>query len=124
MSGNKVCKKCGKKYLGWDKDFHSKTGKWKLENHKREDGKWCNKPPEKTLIRTASKMVLCKMCDTAGSIGGLCTKENIQEHIERFHSKGEIMTELDYKMMGGLPKTYLKYWKHDPHYMKHYLSLK
>ena len=42
--GDKSCNRCGKRGLTWDQDFHSKTGKWKLENHKTVNGKWCNKP--------------------------------------------------------------------------------
>lgn len=122
MAGDKICKKCGKKYLGWDRDFHKKTGKWKLENHKREDGKWCNKPPETSLIRKKIHMTLCKLCEN--SMGGLCEKDKIQEHLDKFHPKGEILTELDYKVMGGMSKIHLRYWKNDPHYMKHYLTLK
>ena len=60
--GDKVCNRCGYKGLDWDQDFHKKTGKWKLGNHKRPDGKWCNKPSAVTMMRKKHEVELCPYC--------------------------------------------------------------
>ena len=113
----KTCNKCGKNGLTWDKEFHTKTGKWKLENHKREDGKWCNKPPEVTINYDHQ---LCELC-SGTSFGLIHSKkpEDLEEHTKMWHPNGEPMTELDFKMHHGMPKFYLKYWVNDPHYHKY-----
>lgn len=75
MTGTKVCNKCGKKNLGWDYDFNKKTQKWKLENHKTMEGKWCNKPKEESKIAKTGKKdyVHCDKCE--GQYGWLLTEE-------------------------------------------------
>jgi hypothetical protein len=116
----KTCTRCGKKGLGWDKTFHDRTGKWKLENHRREDGKWCNKPPEEMMSLSKEQMQLCPLCD--GSNFGLLrsnSQEALKSHLDMWHPEGESMTDLDFKMHNGMPVFYLKYWTHDPHYYKY-----
>lgn len=105
MTGTKVCNKCGKKNLGWDYDFHKKTNKWKLENHKRQDGKWCNKPPENKYIKAKkTDYIKCPMCK--GNSGWLLTDYarerysewhslTLEEHTKTFHSNGEVLTDKD-----------------------------
>ena len=95
MVGEKVCNKCGKKNLGWDYDFNKKTKKWKLENHKRTDGKWCNKPPENKWSKIKKTDIYkCKLC--VGNSGWLVTDEahikhpewhytSLDYHLETFH---------------------------------------
>lgn len=116
----KTCTRCGKKGLNWDKDFHSKTGKWKLDNHKRDDGKWCNKPPETLLSASKEDCQLCPLCGSS-NFGLIKSRdpEDLKAHLNMWHPNGESMTDLDFKMHSGMPVVYLKYWAHDPHYYKY-----
>lgn len=121
----KTCMRCGKKGLTWDKDFHKQSGKWKLENHKRDDGKWCNKPPEVLRIRSKEEMILCPYCESSSF--GLFKKEEefkLQAHIKSYHPNGEILTDLDYKMMVGFPVGLLRYWTSDASFYKYQHLLK
>lgn len=125
--GDKVCNRCGKKGLGWDLSFHQKMGKWKLENHKREDGKWCNKPPE---IIAAKKWDFIK-CDLCLGNSGYCLTEeahkrnpqwhyiSLEEHKKLWHDNGRTMSELDFKMEMGMHTMYLKYWTSDPNFHRY-----
>lgn len=117
---DKVCNKCGKKGLGWDVDFHKKTGKWKLDNHKRQDGKWCNKPPEVSRIRSKEEMELCPYCISSNF--GLFKKEEnrLLGHIKAYHPNKETLTDLDYKMAVGLSPMYLRYWSSDDSFVKYF----
>lgn len=107
MNGTKVCNKCGKKNLGWDYDFNKNTGKWKLENHKRIDGKWCNKPKEENKFKIAKKQdyVKCELC--LGNTGWCLTEEShernplwnhvsLEKHTEMFHPNNEVLTDEDF----------------------------
>jgi len=108
MTGTKECNKCGKKNLGWDYDFNKKTKKWKLENHKRQDGKWCNKPPEiKFTLQKAVDIIKCPSCK--GNYGWLLTDMarerhpewnslTMEEHTKRFHPNGEIIVTENIKV--------------------------
>ena len=108
MTGNKVCKKCGKKNLGWDMEFHRKQNKWKLENHKRVDGKWCNKPPESKILKLTKKNhESCELC--TGNAGYCYTEEThrdypqlkgltLAQHKAVWHPNGEVLDDID--MMG------------------------
>jgi len=119
-SEGKTCNRCNKKGLSWDKEFYKKTGKWKLENHKRADGKWCNKPPEIMMIKTRNECQLCPYCE--GSSFGLIRSadpEDLKRHIQTNHKDGLIKTDLDYKMQGGMPRFYVKFWSNDFHYQRY-----
>ena len=114
---DKVCNRCGKKGLGWDITFHQKTGKWKLENHKTVNGKWCNKPKE-TLMGRKSDYDLCELCSESNY--GKVRKEDKAEHLRKYHPNGEMLTELDWIMSLNKPSNYwVKYWKSDKHYHKY-----
>lgn len=118
--GDKVCNRCGYKGLDWDQDFHKKTGKWKLGNHKRPDGKWCNKPSAVTMMRKKHEVELCPYCKESNF--GLCNKDTdeLELHIKAYHPNKEILTNLDYIMMHGkLSENALKNWKSDSHYSKY-----
>jgi hypothetical protein len=110
MTGTKVCNKCGKKNLGWDYDFNKKTGKWKLENHKRMDGKWCNKPPENKVQKTTSAdYAECELC--LGNSGHCMSDDwcrrnpdharatTLSEHKARHHPNGEVLDEIDFMIL-------------------------
>lgn len=119
---DKSCNRCGKTGLGWDNEFYKKTGKWKLDNHRRQDGKWCNKPYEVELVKKES-ITLCELC--SGTSFGFCTSpEKYEYHMKTMHPTDERLTELDYKIMVGMPRVYLKYWSHDPHFFKYQHLLK
>lgn len=108
MTGNKTCNKCKKKYLGWDLDFNKKTGKWKLDNHKRPDGKWCNKPPEQKWVKVKNTdLYKCELC--IGSYGWLLTEEahtkhpewvysTLESHMLLMHPNNEIRDDTDYEV--------------------------
>ncbi|MBC8430148.1 MAG: hypothetical protein H8D92_01990 [Pelagibacteraceae bacterium] len=115
---DKTCKKCKKSGLGWDKKFHDLTGKWKLESHRRVDGKWCNKPPEKMFSK--ARCILCKLCNDSSF--GLCrSPEDLEIHKRAYHKFNERLTDLDYKMMhSNLSQSTLLNWKSDPHFHLHY----
>lgn len=112
---DKQCNRCGKRGLDWDQDFHRKTGKWKLDNHKTISNVWCNKPPEKQLLDPVN-ILRCELC--SGSNFGYINlnNSNLEDHLKLMHPNGEALTELDYKIKFGLPKSYLRFWKSDPHY--------
>ena len=117
MAEDKTCNKCGKRGLSWDRDFHKKTKKWKLENHRRADGKWWNKPPQKLFSK--SKVILCSLCKDSNF--GLCRSEDDYErHLKGYHSSGETLTNLDYMYQhSNLKGVNLFYWRSDPHYEKY-----
>ena len=114
----KQCNKCGKRGLIWDKDFHKVTGKWKLESHRRADGKWCNKPPEKIMPTRKREIVLCELCD--GTSFGMCrSREDYYQHKKIYHPNNERMTELDWRMkMTPREKPHTN-WSSDPHYARY-----
>jgi hypothetical protein len=109
MTGTKTCNKCGHKNLGWDLAFNKKTGKWKLDNHKTTDDKWCNKPVEdgskwKNYYKgKKADYVKCKLC-TGNS--GHCYVDDfferhpevmghtLAEHTAMYHKNGEIRDEI------------------------------
>ena len=106
MTGTKICKKCGKNNLGWDYEFNKKSGKWKLENHKRMDGKWCNKVKEEfNKVKTSKNdFEKCKLC--LGNSGFLLKEssqekfpsipyESMSKHISRFHPLGQKLDDID-----------------------------
>jgi hypothetical protein len=110
MVNDKTCNKCKKKNLGWDYEFHKKTKKWKLENHRRQDGKWCNKPPENKYEDMPKKkdFIKCNMCPS--SYGWCLTVEakkknpewagnTFEEHRNLFHKwSTRELTENDFKV--------------------------
>jgi hypothetical protein len=78
--GTKTCNKCQKKELGWDYNYNKKTGKWKLEDHRRQDGKWCNKlsaVSQETKMKKGD-ITKCKLCK--GNSGWLTTEQGIERH--------------------------------------------
>ena len=122
MSGTKTCNKCGHKNLGWDYGFNKITKKWKLENHKRNDGKWCNKPPdEKWKKAKKSDYLKCKLC--TGNGGHLLTEsgherfphtfyETMEEHLLRYHPNGEIRDEIEMMVLTDEEKADMRIsWK-------------
>lgn len=113
----KKCNRCNKTGLQWDKIFHKKTGKWKLENHKRDDGKWCNKPTEESMMRTKFEIIKCPFCFDTSSYGMFDDEDKLNTHVKDYHPNGEILTDLDYNIkLAGIPKYVLHYWDSDPHY--------
>jgi hypothetical protein len=104
--GNKVCNKCQAKALGWDMEYNKKTGKWKLDDHRRQDGKWCNK-----LSRQSQEIKVkdgdqekCKLCK--GNSGWVLTEQGrsrladrysptMEEHINLFHPNNEVLDDVD-----------------------------
>lgn len=118
---DKTCNRCGKKGLGWDQQFYKRTGKWKLENHKRVDGKWCNKPTSDTMMLKKHEVMLCELCSES-NFGLIKINENpnaYEEHLQKFHPNGEKMTNLDYTHGHLSQYTIDKYWKSDSHYHKY-----
>ena len=94
---SKQCNKCGKRGLTWDKEVHKLTNKWKLESHRRADGKWCNKPPEKVMPTRNKEIILCELC--TGSSFGLCrSRDEHRQHKIIYHPNNEVLTELDWHM--------------------------
>tara|TARA_B100001142_G_C13695398_1_gene407632 strand:+ start:140 stop:499 length:360 start_codon:yes stop_codon:yes gene_type:complete len=113
---NKTCNRCGKKGLDWDLEFHKKMDKWKLENHKTVNGKWCNKPKE-TLMGKKTDYYICELCSESNF--GNVRIEDKEEHIKRYHPNGEMLTDLDYIHEHQSAYTTKVFWKHDPHYYKY-----
>jgi hypothetical protein len=104
--GNKECNKCKKKGLGWDMEYNKKTGKWKLDDHRRQDGKWCNKLSRQSQEVKMKKgdIEKCKLCK--GNSGFLLTKQGRERHPEwvsatpeehamMFHPNNEILNDDD-----------------------------
>lgn len=116
---DKTCKRCGKINLDWDFEWQKKTGKWKLENHKViTTGKWCNKPYEVT-VRKRSELSLCQLCSESSFGLLLKNEESIGEHMRMYHGDGRSLSQLDYKLIGGMSKSYIKYWRNDPSYHRY-----
>tara|TARA_R110002020_G_scaffold233_4_gene1226 strand:- start:10818 stop:11189 length:372 start_codon:yes stop_codon:yes gene_type:complete len=118
---NKICRKCGTGRLDWNKKHHDKTGKWKLNDHKTKEGKWCirnNTQPEKKT----HTVILCEYCKESNF--GLCrSEEDYKAHVNAYHPKKEILTNLDYMCMHcGLKGVNLENWKSDLHY-KNYVKI-
>ena len=113
---NKTCNRCGKKGLDWDLEFHKKMDKWKLENHKTSNGKWCNKPKE-TLMGKKTDYYICELCSESNF--GNVRIEDKAEHIRKYHPNGEILTDLDYIHEHQSAYTTKIFWKDDPHYYKY-----
>lgn len=121
MSGDKVCNKCKAVGLGWDKEFHEKYGKWKLEDHKTKTGSWCNKMMSKNRFASslpAVEIFPCAYCLARGHM--FTTQEELEDHVYEDHPNGEEMTALDeqakydksvYWMVPG--------WVHDKHFYKY-----
>jgi hypothetical protein len=117
--GNKECNKCKKKELGWDYDYNKKTGKWKLEDHRRKDGKWCNKlsiQSQETKIKKGD-IEKCKLCK--GNSGWIVTKQGrerhpkwgsltLEEHVLLFHPNNEILDDVDMMVINDTEKKELK----------------
>ena len=114
--GDKSCNRCGKRGLTWDQDFHSKTGKWKLENHKTVNGKWCNKPKEVTMGRK-SDYDICELCSE--SEFGKCRAGEKEKHIKKYHPDGRTMSNLDWHMEMGMRHIYLKHYRNDVNYHRY-----
>jgi len=114
MTGTKTCNKCKHKNLGWDYDFNKKTGKWKLENHKRSDGKWCNKPPENKFYKGKKEdYVKCELC--LGNSGHCYVDDffdrhpeihghTISEHKAQWHPNGELLDDIDFMVISDEEK--------------------
>jgi hypothetical protein len=114
---DKKCNRCGKRGLGWDLEFHKKMGKWKLENHKTVNGKWCNKPKE-ILMGKKSDYDICQLCSESNF--GYVRKEDKEEHLRKYHPNGEMLTELDWIMtLTTAGQYWLQNWKSDKHYYKY-----
>jgi hypothetical protein len=108
--GNKVCNKCQAKALGWDMEYNKKTGKWKLDDHRRQDGKWCNKLSRQSQEIKVKKQDLekCKLCK--GNSGWVLTEQGrsrlvdrysptMEEHINLFHPNNEVLDDVDMMVM-------------------------
>lgn len=116
---SKTCNKCGKGNLGWNKKYHDKTGKWKLDDHKNKEGEWCirNNNEKKSYITNKKDVIICEYCKDSSF--GLCrSKKDYEAHVKAYHPNHEILTDLDYKMKhsGKVNKNVLKNWKSDAHY--------
>ena len=116
IMGDKSCNRCGKRGLTWDQEFHRKTGKWKLENHKTVTGKWCNKPKEITMGRK-SDYDFCELCSESKM--GKCRVGEKEEHIKKYHPDGRTMSTLDWNMYMGMNPMYLKYYRSDVNYHRY-----
>jgi len=115
--GDKTCNRCGKRGLGWDFKFYKQMKKWKLENHKKEDGKWCNKPFETLMMRKKEDLTLCKLCENSSF--GLVLKTELEDHIRINHKNGRSVSDLDYMMEAHPKTTLLKNWRHDKNYHRY-----
>ena len=106
LMGNKICNKCQAKGLGWDMEYNKKTGKWKLDDHRRQDGKWCNKLSRQSQETKMKKGDYEKCKFWTGNTGWLLTQQGrerltdrdsdtMEEHIRKYHPNGEVLDDLD-----------------------------
>tara|TARA_R110002012_G_scaffold237867_3_gene411602 strand:+ start:194 stop:568 length:375 start_codon:yes stop_codon:yes gene_type:complete len=117
---SKICNKCGVKELNWNKKYHEKTGKWKLQDHKNKEGEWCIRNVEKkSTIATKEGIILCEYCKESNF--GLCrNKEDYKNHINAYHPKKQILTNLDYMYQhSNLSGVNIINWKSDSHYERY-----
>ena len=108
--GNKTCNKCNVRELGWDYSYNKSTGRWKLEDHRRKDGKWCNKLSIQSQETPTKKGDLekCKLC--LGNSGWLLSETGRErhprwysltpeEHKNMFHPNNEILNDVDFMIL-------------------------
>lgn len=120
--GNKVCNKCKAKGLGWDIEYNKKTGKWKLDDHRRQDGKWCNKLSRQSQETKMKKgdYEKCEFC--TGNSGWVLTEQGrsrlvdrysptMEEHISMFHPNNEILDDVDMMVMFTEEKEHLRRYR-------------
>ena len=109
----KTCNRCGTQNLEWDMHYHEVTGKWKLLEHKTSKGKVCGRVKQEVMSKVDA--ILCELCSDSGF--GMCRgKEAYNEHLDKFHPNGEILTYLDYVHEHLSAYTIKKFWKNDTHY--------
>tara|TARA_R110000765_G_scaffold33519_2_gene76729 strand:- start:423 stop:710 length:288 start_codon:yes stop_codon:yes gene_type:complete len=88
----KICKKCGKRDLDWNRSWFEYSGRWQLINHKNTDGEWCVnnsiKPKEKKS--TKKDYTICPLCSE--SEFGYCLNTEYEEHKRKYHPNGETRT--------------------------------
>ena len=120
--GNKECNKCKKKGLGWDMEYNKKTGKWKLDDHRRQDGKWCNKLSVKSqeIKPKTGDIEKCNLCD--GNSGWLITRQGRdrnpnwisttpEEHAMMFHPNNEMLDDIDFMVINNDEKQALREYR-------------
>jgi len=120
MAGDKVCNKCQAKGLGWDMEYNKKTGKWKLDDHRRKDGKWCNKLSRQSQETKMKKgdYEKCKFC--TGNSGWLLSlqgrerlterlpQDTMEEHVRKYHPNGEVLDDLDTAVIFSEQREYIR----------------
>lgn len=60
--GNKTCNKCGKTGLGWNQEYHKEEGKWMLDYHQDDKGRWCIKRQKKWSKMLKTDIEQCELC--------------------------------------------------------------
>ena len=73
--GNKTCNKCGKTGLDWNQEYHKDEGRWILDYHQDDKGRWCSKKKKKWVNIVKTDIKRCKVCVDSDSIGWLLTEE-------------------------------------------------
>jgi len=72
----KTCNKCHKAGLEWDKDFHEKTGKWRLQDD-RGKPHHCGKQENGLKLSAPYKTPLEKICNKCGTKSLIIRKEGL-----------------------------------------------
>ena len=115
----KTCNRCGTQNLEWDMHYHEITGKWKLLEHKSSKGKICGRVKQDVFSKTSKKdIVKCPLC-VDSSFGWGDNSEVFEIHLEKYHPKGEMLTDLDYVVEHQSEYTTKKFWKRDKNYSRY-----
>tara|TARA_R110000824_G_scaffold175358_2_gene353726 strand:+ start:1003 stop:1392 length:390 start_codon:yes stop_codon:yes gene_type:complete len=122
--GNKICNKCQTKELGWDMEYNKKTGKWKLDDHRRQDGKWCNKLSKQSQEIKIKKNDIekCKLCK--GNSGWILTEQGrsrlvdrhsptMEEHLKTYHPNNEVLDDIDIMVIFNDQKEQLRIYRNN-----------
>jgi|TARA_R110000824_G_scaffold6766_4_gene31199 hypothetical protein len=92
------CNRCGKTDLSWNKEWFKHDKKWKLSNHKNDDGDWCvnNIIVPKGLKTTKVDYIVCPLC--MESDFGYCLKSEYETHKKKYHPNDEARTNEYFQM--------------------------
>ena len=96
---SKKCNRCHKGGLDWNKEYFEKSGKWKLMDHKKQDGEWCvknNFVKSKESKSTKKDYTICPLC--TGAYFGYCMNNEYEKHKRIHHPNNETRDDEYYQM--------------------------
>lgn len=96
---SKKCNRCHKNGLDWNKEYFDRSGKWKLMDHRKQDGEWCvknNFVKSKESKSTKKDYTICPLCEESNF--GYCRNSEYEEHKIKHHPNNEPRDNTYYQM--------------------------